>query len=147
MNVSSFQLKQFSLIVLLVSLWVHASEVFRYFVLVMPKMKTYWKGQEGIAEMNLGIFSIWGIWDTLLTALLVFFFWMYAQIYGNNGKSILKSSTISWLFVFVIFWVAAANMGYSDWSMLMITLPLSWLELLIATAIAAKLYERKFALG
>ena len=139
---NSFPYRQFILVVLLVSLWVHASEVFRYFVLVMPRMKAYWEDMPGIAEMNLGIFSIWGIWDTLLTALLVFMYWMYSKVFGDKVSSIFNSATLAWLFTFVIFWVAAANMGYTDWSLLWITLPLSWLELLIANWMASRLFER-----
>lgn len=128
------------LITLLTSIWVHASEVFRYFVLVMPRTKTFFENRTGIAEMSWGIFAIWGLWDTLLTALIVFLFWLYAGTFGNNFKSVLVSGTLSWLFFFVLFWIGSANMGTTYWEMLLITLPLSWLETLIAAYIASKLY-------
>ncbi|MEL6253826.1 MAG: hypothetical protein AAFR87_17590 [Bacteroidota bacterium] len=142
MDQTRFPLKQFLLVMLLVSLWVHVSEVFRYFVLVMPRMKAYWEGIPGIAEMNLGIFSIWGVWDTLLTGLVVFMFWIYSKVFGKKAYAIINSATLAWLFSFVIFWVAAANMGYTDWSLLWITLPLSWLELVVANWMASRLFER-----
>jgi len=34
-------------------------------------------------------------------------------------------------------------MGLSEWNLLWITLPLSWLEIFIATFIASKLYRRE----
>lgn len=72
-----FNRKQFIRIMLLTSIWVHASEVFRYFVLVMPRTRQFFEHRMGIAEMNWGIFTIWGVWDTLLTALMVFLFWLH----------------------------------------------------------------------
>ena len=71
---TDFNLKQFVVITLIVSIWVNISEVFRYFVFVMPSMRTYFAGRVGIAEMDLSIFAIWGLWDTVLTAVLVYGF-------------------------------------------------------------------------
>lgn len=137
----NFIFKQFVIITLIVSVWINISEVFRYFVLVMPRVKSYFQNQSGIAEMDLGIFSIWGFWDTLLTAVLVFIFWLYAKSFGNNNKSVFVSGTLVWLSVFVIFWVATANMGLSNWKILIITLPLSLLEMIVGAWIASKLYS------
>ena len=141
MKTDEFQLKQFMIITLLTSIWINISEVFRYFVLVMPRVRSFFNHKIGVAEMDLSIFSIWGFWDTLLTAILVFIFWLYAKTFGNNNKSILISATIVWLAVFVIFWVATANMGLSNWGILLITLPLSLLEMIVGTWIASKLYS------
>ncbi len=136
----NFKLKQFLIITLLTSIWIHISEVFRYLVLVIPRIQTYLDNKEGVAVMDLGIFSIWGLWDTLLTTVLVFVFWLYSKVFGNNRTSIFVSGTIVWLAVFVIFWVATANMGLTSWNILFITLPLSWLEMIIGTWVASRLY-------
>lgn len=135
-----FGTKQFLIITLIVSIWINISEVFRYFVLVRPRTKAFFKERTDIAAMDFEIFSIWGFWDTLLTAILVLVFWLYAKSYGNNQKSILVAGTIVWAAVFVIFWVATANMGLSSWDILWITLPLSLLEMLVGTWLASKLY-------
>lgn len=135
-----FNLKQFTIITLVVSLWVNLSEVFRYFVLVMPRVKAFFGDRAGVAEMNWKIFSIWGLWDTLLTAVLVFVFWLYAKSFGNNTRSIVFSGVLVWASIFIIFWVAMANMGLSKWKLLWITLPLSLLEMLIGAWIASRLY-------
>ena len=136
----NFVFKQFAIITLIVSIWINISEVFRYFVFVMPRVKSFFGGQSGIAEMDLGIFSIWGLWDTLLTSVLVYVFWLYSKSFGNNNKSVFISSILVWLSVFVIFWVATANMGLSSWKILLITLPLSLLEMIVGGWIASKLY-------
>ena len=108
-------------------------------------MKEYWIGVE-VAEMNLTIFSIWGLWDTLLTAVLVFIVWLFCEQFGSGIQSILTSATLVWLSTFVIFWVAASNMGLSDWSILRIALPLSWLEMVVGAWISSRLYvSKKFA--
>jgi hypothetical protein len=137
MKTSQFNLKQFINITLLTSVWIHASEIFRYFVFVIERTKAFFPNKEGIAEMNFAIFSIWGIWDTILTGILVFIGWLYANTYGNNYRSTIISATIVWIAVFVIFWVATANMGLADWNTLQITLPLSWLELVVGAFIAS----------
>ena len=140
-----FNIKQFIIITLLTSIWINISEIFRYFVFVMDRTKAFFPNKEGVAEMNISIFSIWGVWDTILTGILVFIFWLYANTYGNNNRSVIVSGTIVWIAVFVIFWIATANMGLANWSILLITLPLSWLELVIGAFIASKLYKKKMA--
>ena len=139
----TFKTKDFLLITLIVSLWVNASEVFRYFVLVRPEMHQYLSTVPNVADMNWGIFLIWGLWDTLLTALYVFLFWLCAQVFGNNIKSILISGFISWCFFFLLFWVGLANMNLSSWGYLLIVLPLALIETLVAAFIASKLYLKR----
>ena len=140
-----FITKDFILITIITSLWVNASEVFRYFVLVRPEMHDYLSTVPNVADMNLTIFVIWGLWDTLLTALYVFLFWLCASVFGNNAKSILISGFMSWCFFFLLFWVGMANMNLSNWGYLLIVLPLALVETLIAAYIASRLYLRKYA--
>ena len=135
--------KQFIYITLITSLWINASEVFRYFVFVKPKTEAFFANKPGVAAIDLGIFSIWGLWDTLLTAVLVFVCWIYMEKFGYTRRSILASATLVWASIFVIFWVATANMGLSDWNMLGITLPLSWIEMIIGAWIIARLFKSK----
>ena len=132
-------------ITFIVSIWINISEVFRYFVLVMPRVKSFFEARPDIARMDPVIFSIWGFWDTLLTAVLVFIFWLYAKSFGNNSKSVFISGTLVWSAIFVIFWVAVANMGLSSWDMLQITLPLSFLEMIVGAWIASRLYAVNLA--
>lgn len=139
----NFVAKDFVVITIIVSFWVHASEVFRYFVFVRPEMHSYLSTIPNVADMSWGIFAIWGFWDTLLTALYVFLFWLCAQAFGNNYKSVVISGVMSWCFFFVLFWVAMANMNLSSWSYLFVVLPLALVETLIAALIASKLYLKK----
>lgn len=131
--------KHFIITAFLVNIWVQVSETMRYLVFVVPRMEA--NGVE-ISEATGGVLVIWIIWGTLLSGLTVFLFWMYANIFGDSIQAILKSATISWAFVFVLFWIGISNMGLSEWNLLWITLPLSWLEIFIATYIASKLYRK-----
>ena len=140
-----FIVKDFLITTLLVSIWVHVSEVFRYFVIVRPKMHETLSAIPNVADMNMGIFLIWGAWDTLLTALFVFLFWVCAQVFGNNHRSVTISGLVSWCFFFVLFWVGMANMNLSSWSFTIIVLPLALLETMVAAFIASKLYSSKCA--
>ncbi|WP_343485826.1 hypothetical protein [Allomuricauda sp. d1] len=142
MKNTSFHWKPFIIITLFTSIWINISEVFRYFLLVMPRTKAFFQGRAGVAEMDWGIFAIWAFWDTLLTAVLVLGFWLFAQVFGNTLKTATVSGTFIWASVFVIFWVATANMGLADWKILWITLPLSWLEMVVGAFIASKLYDQ-----
>lgn len=138
-----FDIKDFIIITLIVSIWVNISEVFRYFVFVRPEMHDYLSVVSNVADMNIGIFLIWGVWDTLLTALYVFLFWLCANVFGNNTKSILISGIMSFCFFFLLFWIGLANMNLSSWGYLFIVLPLALVETLIAAYLASKLYSRK----
>ena len=55
MKTDEFKLKQFVIITLLASIWINISEVFRYFVLVMPRVKSFFDNKNGVAEMDLSI--------------------------------------------------------------------------------------------
>ena len=136
-----FNLKQFAIISLITGIWINISEIWRYFVIVRPKIKAYWNNLDGIVEMDVLIFSIWGIWMIILAGTTVFFFWLYAEKFGNSIKSVFGAGTLIWMLFFVLFWIGTANMGFSNWGILLITLPLSWFELIIACWLASMLYK------
>ncbi|MEM6446976.1 MAG: hypothetical protein AAF704_10490 [Cyanobacteria bacterium P01_D01_bin.123] len=139
---SSINIKQFAIVTLLVSIWVNASEVFRYFIIVMPKTRIYLAAISEVAPMDWGVFAIWGIWDTILTALIVFVFWIVSQNFGNNTRSILIAGTLCWALFFLLFWVGMVNMNLAQWSLALIALPLAFLETVVASFIASRLFAR-----
>ena len=139
---SGFVVKDFLIITLLVSIWVNLSEVFRYFLIVRPQMHETLSVIPEVADMSLGIFFIWGLWDTLLTALFVFLFWLCARAFGNHFHTAILSGIVSWCFFFVLFWVGMANMNLASWWFTLIVLPLALIETLVAALIASKLYSR-----
>ncbi len=142
MMAKKFKGRHFIVITLLTSIWINISEVFRYFVFVRPRMRSFFDNNPHVADMDWGIFTIWGLWDTLLSGVLVFIVWLYSSVFGHSNRTALITGTIVWLAVFLIFWVATANMGLCDWNMLWITLPLSWLEMVIGAWLATTLYKK-----
>ncbi len=136
-------LRHFVKTVMITSIWIHISEVLRYFLFVIPKTKAYFPERMDVAEMNIWIFAIWGLWDMLLTIMVVISCWACLQLFGHNRKSIGIASLFSWTFFFVLFWVGAANMGFTSWNTLCVTLPLSAIEMWIACYITLKLFRRE----
>lgn len=139
-----FILKDFIVITLITSLWVNTSELVRYFGYVRPKMQEYFSNIPQMGTIwDVQILAVWGFWDTLLTVLYVFLFWLCAQVFGNNGKAIVISGVMSWAFFFVLYWLATANMFLANWSNLLVVLPMALVETLVASYIASKLYLKK----
>ncbi len=137
---TDFKLNQFIQTALIVSIWINFSEVFRYFVLVKPMMQKYLSMVPGVVPMNWPVFALWGVWDTILTALVVFVYWLVAQRFGNDRKSVVLAGTTSWAFIFVLFWIAMINMGLASRAIAFVALPLAWFEMVVASWISSKLY-------
>jgi hypothetical protein len=138
-----FDLKQFIVTILIVSIWINISEVFRYFVIVKPMMQDYLSMLPGVVPMNWPIFASWGVWDTILTAMVVFVYWLVAQCFGNNLMSTVLAATTSWTLFFLLFWLGMVNMGLASVSIAVIILPLALLEMVVACLISSKLYSKK----
>ena len=141
---AKFVTKDFIVVTLITSLWVHASQLARFFPYVKPKLAAFLPTVPNLAPMdNLGILFSWGLWDMLLAALYVGLFWLVAQVNGNTNKSVLISALMSWCFFFVLYWVGTANMNLAPWSMLLVILPLALPETVVASFMASRLYARR----
>jgi hypothetical protein len=138
----AFPWRAFVLTCLATSLWVNASEIFRYFVFVKPMMRSALATVPGVAPMDLPVFLVWSAWDTVLVLMSVLFYWLYAQQFGASLKSALVAGTLNWLFFFVLFWIGLMNMGLARISLVAIALPLAWLECVIACWVAQKCMQR-----
>ncbi len=139
---SEFSLRAFALTCLIVTLWINASEIFRYFIFVMPMIRQTLQMVPDIAPMNVPVFFLWGLWDSILTIVSVWFYWLHMERFGGSLKTALISGTTSWLFLFVLFWIAMFNMGLSTLETPAIALPLAWLEMVVAGFIAGKCFQR-----
>lgn len=121
--------------VLIVSIWVNVSEVFRYFAIVMPAMREDLSALDNVAPMDLGVFLVWGVWDTILVCFAVLIWWLVAQRFGASLSSALLGGTVAFLF-FLLFWLGAWNMNLADGGMIAVILPLAWIEMIVAALIA-----------
>lgn len=116
-------------------LWLNVSEVFRYFVFVMPMTRAAMTQVIDPAPMNLPVFLIWGAWDTLLFVCVSFVIWLYFERFGGGTASILKAGTLVWATIFGLFWIATWNMSMTQTRIPLVALPLAWLEMAIAATI------------
>lgn len=120
---------------IITTLWINASEVFRYFAFIMPMMQNYLAALPNVAQMNIPIFLVWGIWDTILTLAVTGFAWIYFDRFGSGFLSAIISGTLVWAGIFVILWLGLYNMNLANSAILSIALPLSWLEMVVAALI------------
>jgi hypothetical protein len=134
---------KFLKLVLITSIWVNISEVFRYFVIVVPALKKYLAVLSDFAPVNWSVVLVWGVWDTILTAGIVFITWLCYKTYGKSTKSILTAGVVSWAMFFLLYWVGMANMNLTKVDLLAYTLPLSLLETTVGAWITIKLLEKQ----
>jgi hypothetical protein len=120
---------------LLAYLWLNASEIFRYFLFVTPMMRESTPQIADVAPMNLPVFMIWGVWDTLLFLCVATIVWLYLERFGGGLRSILEAGTLLWAAVFCIFWLGLWNMNLTAGRVPLTALPLAWLEMVLAAAI------------
>ncbi len=145
MENKSFNLKQFLIVTLITSIWIHVGETARAMFVAFPLMESFFEGKVqliGMEQMQISHALIWGLWDTIIAAILVFILWLCSIVFGNNGKSVLISGTITSFATIGIFWIANVNSGLGEWSAAFKIFPLAWIELLIGAWIASKLYSR-----
>lgn len=107
MGNKKFNLKHFVIITLITSIWIHIGEVARAILVAFPRMEAFFADRMEIGAMEISNALIWGARDTLLTAILVFIFWLCAVAFGNNLKAIIISGTTTALATIGIFWIAS----------------------------------------
>ena len=115
--------------------WINLSEVFRYFALVMPMMRDALPMIPDVAPMNLGVFMIWGVWDTILVAAATLIPWLALNVLGGTLRNALLAGTGVWLAVFVIFWLGTYNMNLTTPATVITALPLAWFEMAVAALV------------
>ncbi|MEM9090948.1 MAG: hypothetical protein AAGC93_19650 [Cyanobacteria bacterium P01_F01_bin.53] len=143
LDLNALNVKTFSLVTVLTSIWINISEVFRYFILVRPETQTTLAAIPNVADMNWGIFAIWGVWDTVLTAFVVLVTWLWLRLdpAASRIQLAMTAGSTAWL-LFLLFWVAQANMGLARWAFVPVPLVLSWLEMVVGAYIAAALLNK-----
>lgn len=135
--------RTFTMAILANLIWVNVSEVARYFLLVMPMMRSSLPFIDDVAPMNLPVFAIWGLWDTILVFTLTFFVWIHLDRFGNTIANSLIGGFFIWLAVFVIFWIGAVNMNIAPVKLIPAALPLALLEMLVGAWIVFIIRHRE----
>jgi hypothetical protein len=141
-NMKSIFPGKFLKIVLLASIWQQVSQFARYWFVVKKEMQTNLSVVPNVAIIDVPILIIWGFWVTLITMLIIFLHYLYTEKFGRGNYSVLISGTISWLFFYVLFWAGMAQMNLARWQFVPYVLILAWLETIITTYIANKLFKK-----
>lgn len=115
--------------------WINASEVFRYFAFVMPMMREALPGVPDAAPMNLTVFLIWGLRDTILVASVTGLSWLALERFGVSKRTAILAGTGIWAAIFVILWLGLFNMNLAPIAVLAVALPLASLEMVVAALV------------
>ena len=134
-NASAFPMRAFLMTALVNAIWINASNIFRYFAFVMEMMREALPGVPNIAPMNLAVFAIWGVWDTILLFAATFFTWIYLERFGRTLRHAVIAGTLFWLAIFGILWLGLFNMNLATAEILAIALPLAWIEQIVSALI------------
>ncbi|MEO9821611.1 MAG: hypothetical protein ABJ370_21885 [Paracoccaceae bacterium] len=116
-------------------LWINISEVFRYFVFIMPMMRDAFPDIAGVAPMNISVFLIWGVWDTILVLAATLIPWISFDRFGTSVRHAILAGTGVWATVFVILWLGLWNMNLTTLAIVGVALPLALIEMLGAAFI------------
>jgi len=132
---TSRRLAPFTMALIVNFIWINASEVFRYFAFVMPMMREAFPTVPDVAPMNLPVFLIWGVWDTILVLTATLLPWMAMKVFGASALRAVLYGTGVWMSVFVILWLGLYNMNMATAGVLAIALPMAWVEMVVAALI------------
>jgi hypothetical protein len=124
-------------------IWVNLSEVFRYFAFVMPMTREALPMVPDVAPMNLPVFLIWGLWDTLIVLAITLSSWLVFERFGYAKGTAVLTGTAVWVSIFVVLWVALLNLNLTTITIALVALPLAWIEMVIAALIALWCLERR----
>lgn len=117
------------------ALWINASEVFRYFAFIMPMTRDALPLLGDVAPMDLRVFLVWGVWDTILVASATMIAWLALDRFGATVRTAVLAGTGIWFTVFVLFWLATLNMNLTTPKIVLMALPLAWVEMVVAALI------------
>ena len=129
------RLAPFTIAFIINFIWINVSEVFRYFAFVMPMMREAFPMVPDVAPMNLPVFMIWGVWDTILVLTATLLPWMAMKVFGASALRAVLYGTGVWMSVFVILWLGLYNMNMATVDVLAIALLMAWIEMVVAALI------------
>jgi hypothetical protein len=116
-------------------LWINASEIWRYLVIIKPMLHQTYPGRTDIAPFDLPTFALWSIWDSWLIFAATGFYWLYLNWAGRNLRQALITATLLTLTVFGLIWLGVVNMGFVPARFIWIAVPLAWIEQAVAALI------------
>ena len=127
-------MKKYFLAVLLSGLWLNFFEFIRNEFLLLPIWIEGFKNIGLEFPLNFVNKAIWGVWGFVLVSILA---WVVKKF------SVLETTIIIWVMGFVLIWIALGNMGILPLKLLYGGIPLSFIEVYMATLICKWVYNKK----
>jgi hypothetical protein len=140
MENQNFRIKQYLITTLITMIPLSIGELLRAELVVIPRMKAFFDDILVYGEMNTAMMALSSLLVVLLSLVLVFTFWLSAKAFGNNAKAIMISATLILISSIAIYWIVNIAIGLGDWGTAFIVLPLAWIEFVIGTWGASRLY-------
>lgn len=137
--------RQFWIAFAINTIWINASEIWRYLVIVKPLLHETFPRRADIAPFTLPVFGLWSIWDTWLVFAATGFFWLYLNLAGSTFRQALVAATMFTITVFGLLWFGVANMGVLPMRFFWTAMPLAWVEQAVAALIVMWVMNRKMA--
>lgn len=116
--------------ILLASMWISFSEFVRNEWLFKSIWENHYQALGLTFPSDALNAAIWGLWSILL-AIFIFFI--------SRKYSLLSTTFLSWLAAFVLMWLVIGNLGVLPFEMLYFAIPLSFLEMFLASFILKKI--------
>jgi hypothetical protein len=123
-------LKKIILPILLATIWISLSEFVRNQLLFLSYWTEHYEGLGLTFPTEPINGAMWGVWS-LLFAILIYFL--------AKKFTFWETTFLAWFAGFVLMWMVIGNMGVLPYGLLIFAVPLSFLEVLVATLILKKL--------
>ncbi|MFM9973129.1 MAG: hypothetical protein ACKVON_00975 [Beijerinckiaceae bacterium] len=127
--------RQFWIAFAINTLWINASEIWRYLAIIKPMLHEAFPGRTDIAPFTLTVFGLWSIWDTWLVFAATGFYWLYLNWAGRDFRHAMIAATLFTTTVFGLLWFGVANMGILPMRFFWHAMPLAWVEQAVAAMI------------
>ncbi len=138
----AFFSRPFWIAVVAAGVWINASEIFRYFVFIMPMVREAFPMIQDVAPINVGIFLSWMVWDTFLVFAVCCVVWLYLDRFGGGARNAVLAGTFIWIPIFVLLWLGLFNMNLATGAIIAVAWPLSWLEMVVAALLIDQVRQR-----
>lgn len=137
--------RQFWIAIAINTVWINASEIWRYLMVVKPMLHEAFPGRADIAPFTPSVFGLWSIWDSWLVFAATGFYWLYLHWTGSSIRQALTAAALFTMTVFGLLWFANANMGLVPIRFFWNAVPLAWVEQAVAALIVMWVMKRNKA--
>ena len=119
--------------ILIAAVWISISEFFRNTCLLHHYWTVHYQNSGMIFPEQPVNGAVWGLWSLCLA--IAIFIW-------SKKYTLVETVMISWFAGFALMWLAIGNLGVLPFGILPYAIPLSWLEVWLASLIIFKFSDK-----